>query len=174
MAKSRLLWIDLTVKQDRETGCDFSGVCSERVRTECIARRDCRIRRGLSAFSNRYSHSGVDAVAEAVLQTDPHLICFDYDYPNGKRLKVLQEIKHRFPSIPILMLTVQHSEELAVWAFRTGVRDFIVKPIKSWKPGQHLCSSREWGSLLILSSWMPAPAGLANSKVLLGHIAFFC
>ena len=28
------------------------------------------------------------------------------------------------------MLTIQHSESLAVWAFRTGVRNYLVKPVK--------------------------------------------
>lgn len=144
--KSRLLWVDLTTKQDPETGCDLAGVCSERMRKECIAAQDCHVRHGLSDICDRYRHSEAGAVAEAVLKVNPHLLCFDYDYPNGNRLKILQAIKHRFPSIPILMFTVYHSEALAVWAFRTGVRDFIVKPIK----GQDLV--RRVAALLGLAS----------------------
>ena len=122
MNKLKLLWVDLTVKQDRDAGCYFSGVCVERLGAECIAntKQDCHVNHG---------DTGIEAIAEAVSRVMPQVLCFDYDYPNVKRLRMLPEIKHRFPSIPILMLTVQHSEELAVWAFRAGVRDFIVKPV---------------------------------------------
>jgi AraC-like DNA-binding protein len=129
MKKPKLLWVDLTVKQDRDAECYFAGVCVERLRNGCpIAKRDCHVNRGLSDLCHQFRHTGAERIAEAISEVKPQILCFDYDYPDVKRLRLLAEIKHRFPSIPVLMLTVQHSEELAVWAFRTGVRDFIVKP----------------------------------------------
>lgn len=59
----------------------------------------------------------------------PDALCFDYDYPDRASLELLQNTKQAHPSIPILMLTVQHSEELAVWAFRARVWDYFVKPV---------------------------------------------
>ncbi|NNE61661.1 MAG: response regulator, partial [Woeseia sp.] len=56
-------------------------------------------------------------------------ICFDVDYPDQDALDLLRKTKAQFPSIPILMLTTQHSEALAVWAFRAGVIDYLVKPV---------------------------------------------
>ena len=37
--------------------------------------------------------------------------------------------KKAFPSLPIIMLTVQHSEALAIWAFRSSTWDYLVKPV---------------------------------------------
>ncbi|NNE61928.1 MAG: response regulator transcription factor [Woeseia sp.] len=51
------------------------------------------------------------------------------DYPDQDALDLLRKTKAQFPSIPILMLTTQHSEALAVWAFRAGVIDYLVKPV---------------------------------------------
>jgi AraC-like DNA-binding protein len=56
-------------------------------------------------------------------------ICFDFDYPNRQQLDLMANTKVRYPSIPILMLTVHHSESLAVWAYRNGAVDFLVKPV---------------------------------------------
>ena len=56
-------------------------------------------------------------------------ICFEYDYPDRPGLSVLCSTKDRYPQIPILMLTAQHSEGLAVWAYRNRVLDYLVKPV---------------------------------------------
>lgn len=59
----------------------------------------------------------------------PVAICFEYDFPDKAGLKLLQTTKRQHPSIPVLMLTLQHSEDLAVWAFRARVWDYFVKPV---------------------------------------------
>lgn len=56
-------------------------------------------------------------------------ICFEYDYPDRPGLELLRTTKARYPHIPILMLTAYHSEELAVWAYRNRVLDYLVKPL---------------------------------------------
>lgn len=70
-------------------------------------------------------------IAETIKKFSPRLLFFEYDSPDLPRLKVLRECKIRFPSLPIIMLTEYHSEALAVWAFRAGVRDYFVEPILS-------------------------------------------
>jgi AraC-like DNA-binding protein len=65
------------------------------------------------------------------------LMCFDYDYPDLSGLKTLQDAKRHYPSTPIIMLTEQHSEALAIWALRTRVWDYLVKPV----PAQQLRTS---------------------------------
>ncbi len=55
-------------------------------------------------------------------------LCFEYDYPDRPGLSILCNTKVRFPHVPILMLTTQHSERLAVWAYRNRVLDYLVKP----------------------------------------------
>jgi YesN/AraC family two-component response regulator len=57
------------------------------------------------------------------------VVCFDFDYPDRSGLQRTRDIKAAFPAIPMIMTTVQHSEALAVWAFRSRLADFLVKPI---------------------------------------------
>ncbi|RJG10300.1 DNA-binding response regulator [Pseudomonas cavernicola] len=71
------------------------------------------------------------AIPQSIDQTSPLLACFEYDYPNLAALKALRSTKQAHPSLPILMLTVHHSEALAVWAFRTRVWDYLVKPVSA-------------------------------------------
>ncbi len=56
-------------------------------------------------------------------------ICFEFDYPDRPGLSLLRSTKERYPHIPIVMLTAQHSEQLAVWAYRNRVLDYLLKPV---------------------------------------------
>lgn len=55
-------------------------------------------------------------------------VLFDFDYPDMSGLRLIPEAKRRWPSAPIVMLTLQTSVELAVWALRSRVFDLLVKP----------------------------------------------
>jgi AraC-like DNA-binding protein len=57
-------------------------------------------------------------------------IFFDFDYPDRRRLELFARANARFPSIPFIMVTLQHSESLAVWSFRIGAMDYLVKPLQ--------------------------------------------
>jgi AraC-like DNA-binding protein/CheY-like chemotaxis protein len=59
----------------------------------------------------------------------PLVVCFQYDYPDLPGLAELRLVKERMPSVPLIMITQAHSESLAVWAFRAGVRDYFVQPV---------------------------------------------
>jgi len=61
--------------------------------------------------------------------SDWDLICFNFDYPEMGSLKLIPETKARWPSIPILMVTLHCSADLAVWAMRARVFDLLVKPL---------------------------------------------
>ena len=58
-------------------------------------------------------------------------VCFNFDFPEMTVLKLIPQTKNRWPSAPILMLTMQCSLELALWALRVRVFDVLVKPITS-------------------------------------------
>lgn len=60
----------------------------------------------------------------------PTLLCFELDYPNISSLSALRQARCSFPSIPIIMITEQHSEALAIWALRIRVWDYLVKPLQ--------------------------------------------
>lgn len=59
----------------------------------------------------------------------PLAAVFDFDDPSPACLQLMQGIKRKCPSVPIVMLTETHSEELAVWAFRARVWNYLVKPV---------------------------------------------
>jgi len=74
-------------------------------------------------------HSGINSLDADIEDIRPSVICFEFDFPTKAGLKLLQRTKQTHSHIPVLMLTVQHSESLAVWAFRSKVWDYLVKPV---------------------------------------------
>jgi AraC-like DNA-binding protein/ActR/RegA family two-component response regulator len=75
--------------------------------------------------------SPMSSIGSDIARIRPSVAFFDFDFPTRQGLNVLKETKRCFPSLPIVMLTVQHSEALAVWAFRSRVWDYIVKPLSA-------------------------------------------
>jgi len=70
-----------------------------------------------------------EQLAVYVSQAQPDVIGFEFDYPDRDSLELMLSTKHTHPSIPMIMVTLQHSEKLAVWAFRSRLADYLVKPI---------------------------------------------
>jgi YesN/AraC family two-component response regulator len=66
---------------------------------------------------------------DAIVTTKPDIIVFEFDNPTPEQLRLLQSVKRLHPSTPILMITAAHGEELAIWAFRTRVWNYLVKPV---------------------------------------------
>jgi len=104
--KSLLLWFDVASSpQDREL-----KVASARF------------------FRISYSTQLAQALQD-VAAVQPGAICFEFDRVDAPSLQTMFEVLRDFPRIPVLMLTVEHSEALAVWAFRAGVWNYLVKPV---------------------------------------------
>jgi AraC-like DNA-binding protein len=59
----------------------------------------------------------------------PQLVCWDFEDVDAGALRAMRDFIVANPSLPVLMLTVQHSEALAVWAFRARVWNYLTKPI---------------------------------------------
>src|SRR5581483_10039135 len=59
----------------------------------------------------------------------PDFIVFEFDNPVAEQLRLLQTVKQRHPGIPILLITATHNEELAIWALRARVWNYLVKPV---------------------------------------------
>jgi AraC-like DNA-binding protein len=99
-----LLWFDLTHdRSTKELIEQFDGTC------------DCNLAKN------------------SVLPLGEHadMICIHFDRPDTPGLRLLLEIKRTTPTIPITMFTVQHSEELAVWAMRSSVWEYMVLPLSA-------------------------------------------
>jgi YesN/AraC family two-component response regulator len=66
---------------------------------------------------------------QAIGERPPHAIVFDYGVTSKANLHLLLTVKRQHPAIPILMVTEEHSEGLAVWAFRARVWNYFAKPV---------------------------------------------
>lgn len=106
MSSVRLLWVDLTVSVKH---AELPAVLTE----SC----DIQICSDASQLNRLIEEGSIDCA------------CFDMDYPDHGRLNLLRKTKIRYPQLPLILLTLQHSESLAVWAFRSRVIDFLVKPV---------------------------------------------
>ena len=74
--------------------------------------------------------SCVPSRALAALKTSQsNAVVFDFQEPSAADLQLLQSVKRLHSGLPILMFTETHSEELAVWAFRARVWNYLVKPV---------------------------------------------
>jgi AraC-like DNA-binding protein/ActR/RegA family two-component response regulator len=104
--KPLLLWLDFSFRpQDREL-----RIASARY------------------FRVEYS-TRLDRALEDAGQLAPDALCFEFDRPDEARLRTLRDVLRSQPQLPVLLLTVEHSESLAVWAFRAGVWNVLAKPV---------------------------------------------
>jgi len=109
--KPKLLWFDLTHDRSiKELVSQFEQAC------------DCALAK------NALLPTGVQA----------DMICIHFDRPDTQGLRRLLDIKRTVPAIPITMFTVQHSEELAVWAMRSSVWEYMVLPLTTAERKRYL------------------------------------
>lgn len=62
------------------------------------------------------------------LQEHPDLLILDMQLPRMDGLQVLQALRERQADIPVIVMTIRDSTEMAVRAFRLGACDYLVKP----------------------------------------------
>ncbi len=68
--------------------------------------------------------------AQACMQRfAPQVVCWDFEEAQAGALRMMRDFKIANASLPLLMLTTQHSEALAVWAFRARVWNYLTKPV---------------------------------------------
>lgn len=82
------------------------------------------------------SHPGIEVVAETgtaaatleKLRTTPvDLVVLDLNLPDQNGFVVLKDIQHRHPGLPVLILTMQPEEHMAVRALKAGANGFLNK-----------------------------------------------
>lgn len=77
----------------------------------------------LSAFDGRQG-------LRLALEREPDLILLDWNLPQLSGYQVLQALRERGNQAPVVLTTMFGSENVAVQAFRLGVRDYIPKPLR--------------------------------------------
>lgn len=126
MAKLDVLWVDLTISEDLPP-----------------------LPEGAEEFF-RIQRCGKDqGIGREMERRHPDVICFDFDYPDPAGLRLVRQVKDVYPSWPMIMTTLGHSEELAVWAFRSRLADYLVKPVspceleRCYRTLDDMCQARE-------------------------------
>ena len=105
MQNGQILWVDL--RYNKDTSCVGSALAA--------------------AFAiGVVSHAS--EVEKAIQRHQPQMLCFDYDYPDQVGLELLQQSKTRHPAVPVVMLTRDQSTELVIWALRSRVWNYFIKP----------------------------------------------
>ena len=102
----RLLWVSRAVSSE-------------------LAEHDATVRRSFDLVTS----TEFARISRDIRMLEPRVLCFEFDTPSKTDLAVMQKAKRANPGLPILMLTIAHSEELAVWAFRARVWNYLVRPV---------------------------------------------
>jgi signal transduction histidine kinase/DNA-binding response OmpR family regulator len=96
---------------------------------------------GYAVILAENGRTGLSVVAE----NQPVLILLDYQLPDTTGLDVLRKIRSEGNSVPVILMTAEGSERIAVAAFQMGVRDYLIKPFEaSDVAGAIDRSLREW------------------------------
>jgi AraC-like DNA-binding protein len=145
--KIRLLWIDLSTA-DSDAQPDLA----------------------LDDFFEIATCSRHERIARRLADEAPEVVCFNFDYPDRAGSRLVEELKRLYSSIPMFITTMQHSEELAVWAFRSRMIDFLVKPVsdeemlRCYGVLQEICDAkRKQASRLMSKSAQAMPASILSS-----------
>jgi GAF domain-containing protein/FixJ family two-component response regulator len=83
-----------------------------------------------NGYQTLVSNDGQEGLRRA-LEEHPDLILLDLNLPRVTGMEVLKVLQKRGSDIPVILMTFYGSEEIAVEAFRLGVKNYIVKPFKS-------------------------------------------
>lgn len=72
------------------------------------------------------ARTGAEAL-QLVVETPPDLVVLDYQMPDLNGVDIAKQISEMFPAIPILMVTLHLSKQLADAARQAGVRGACAK-----------------------------------------------
>lgn len=77
-------------------------------------------------FASRIAGDGA-ACLEAIKQQTPAAIVMDYHLPDTDGLSLLAKVSDLVPFVPVVLVTGEGSEEVAVSAMKLGAADYVVK-----------------------------------------------
>ena len=79
-----------------------------------------------------YTHCGVnnsDQMWKELENRNPSIILLDIALGDADGITLVSQLRHRYPSIPVIMITVHATIETAVKSVKAGAYDFICKPL---------------------------------------------
>jgi signal transduction histidine kinase len=77
----------------------------------------------LSLAEEASGERGLDAIAK----TEPRCVLLDYSLPGRNGIEVLKLIRLKHPHLPVILLTGQGSEAIAIRSMKEGAQDYITK-----------------------------------------------
>jgi CheY-like chemotaxis protein len=91
----------------------------DRLRTEKILAKD-------SALTVSSAANGKEAL-ESLARGLPDIVLTDMQMPEMDGLQLVEEIRSRYPAVPVILMTAHGSEELAVQALQRGAASYVPK-----------------------------------------------
>jgi CheY-like chemotaxis protein len=85
-----------------------------------------RLLKGVEGLRVIFASGGEEGLA-TVERELPDIILTDLIMPDMSGLELVQRVRHRFPSIPLILMTAFGSEEVAMRALRNGAANYIPK-----------------------------------------------
>jgi len=75
------------------------------------------------------ANNGADGF-RLLVEASPDLLILDEQMPGMTGIQVLRAMREQNIQVPVIFMTAFGSEDLAVQAFRLGVRDYVIKPFE--------------------------------------------
>lgn len=79
-----------------------------------------------SGWTPAFAENGHEAM-QKIEEDPPDVILTDLQMPEMDGLELVQQVKARFPRIPIVLVTAKGSEEIAVSALKSGASSYVPK-----------------------------------------------
>ena len=73
-----------------------------------------------------YAGNGQEAL-NLISQGQPDLVLTDLQMPDMNGLQLVEEIRHRYPRLPVILMTGQGSEDIAIKALQKGAASYVPK-----------------------------------------------
>jgi DNA-binding NarL/FixJ family response regulator len=126
-----------------------------------ITEDHANVRRGLrelvaDAFSGaRFSEAsnGDEMLAQLVI-SQPDVLLLDINMPGRSGFEVLKDVKHIYPMLPVIMVSVQPESQYALRCLRAGAAEYVNKNSASEELVPAIRKIMDSGARLVLS-----PAG---------------
>jgi two-component system phosphate regulon sensor histidine kinase PhoR len=94
---------------------------------------------------------GMSALTLA-LDSTPDLVITDQQMPNLTGLELIRRLRQDKPQVPVILMTAEGSEALAVEALRSGAVDYLTKPFEAEHMlaavGRAMAEGRRWQGML--------------------------
>jgi DNA-binding NarL/FixJ family response regulator len=116
------------------------------------------VRRGLrellaDAFSGaRFSEAGNgDEVLAQLVISQPDVLLLDINMPGRGGFEVLKDVKHIYPMLPVIMVSVQPESQYALSCLRAGATEYVNKNSASEELVPAVRKIMDRGAKLVLS-----------------------